>query len=317
MGPAQDKNKSIKVILFLMALVLCIIGFWRFFPSKRLNLGKLQRESASQSQVIGKENVANKLEGDVGNIERFDQSAGSASLQSARLAVCVIDAQSREEVRSGRINISKEPIETVILTADLGKTGCAEFTLDPGRYVLNCRIPGFYGGGSNALEIESNTDDVRKTIELYRSVAVKGIVKNSSNQFQPDAVVICGKSASATSFAPFGLPVKTNKSGEFSIDWPSNQNGITIYASKPPFGIAKLGPYDVNEIEKKRLEIVLPKEEKTATISGRITDSGMKPIPEATVLFQPMPTFNPSDLGMPMASIYFHNTVKSDSSGYF
>jgi hypothetical protein len=317
MNPNPKIKKSIKVSLFLMALALCIIGFWRFFPSKRPNLGNLQKESASPRKSIGKDEVATNEEGDVRSTGIFDQSAGSSTSQNVHLEVCVIDAQNRQEVRSGRINISREPIETVILTGDLSQNGCAGFALNPGRYQLHYQIPGFYGGrGSDALEIESNSDNVRKIVELYRSVTIKGIVKNAAHQPQPDASVIYGKAVSSSSFL-FGTKIATDNLGEFSIDMPSNQTSVKVYASKPPHGIAQIGPFDASEAGNRYFEIVLPKEQRTATISGQIFDSGMKPISGASVLFQPMPSFNQSDPVLSTVTNFFQTLVKSNNTGYY
>jgi hypothetical protein len=323
MLPKQDKGKSSKRLLFSIVIVICL---WCFWPSEPQTF---RRISASLHQVIEKKQLVSpqlETEGSANNklksssIWNSKQKAGFSS-ESAQLEVCIIDAETQEAIKSGHVTILKEPAESVIFKGDFDQNGCAGFSLNPGRYGLRYDIPGFYCWRSDALEIASNLDRVRKIVEFYRSVTVRGIVKNASRQPQPDAIVIFGNPGSSSSFTPYGIPVNTNNGGEFTANPPSNLTAITIYAAKPPYAIAQVGPLGADEIGHKYLEIILPKEEKTATISGRIIDSEMRPVSGATAQFQAMPSYDPMGkydqiLSM-ISAFYFRNMVKSDRRGYF
>jgi hypothetical protein len=255
---ALSKRKSIKGILFFIVIGLCLVGFFRFLSSGRRAFTELGIQSASPRQIPDKTRVDSpqpNAEGGgsnnpTGNINDWSFSKRAvAALESAQLEVCVIDAQSSEAIRVGLMNISREPAETILSSGDLDQNGCVGFALSPGRYRLHYQIPGYYGGrGSEALEIESASDRVKKTVEFCKTATVRGIVKNAFNRPESDAFVLCGKPVSSSSFAPMAGPTRTNESGEFSTDWPSNQKGIMVYASKPPYPITQIGPFDANEI---------------------------------------------------------------------
>jgi hypothetical protein len=245
MLPIPGESKSYKRLLFFVAVILCLICIWYWNPFRTANVnkayGKLGKAIDKQG-VVSHQSYRQDSSGPA-DIWNFNQRTGSAR-DNAYLEVCIIDAKTKEAIRLGRVTVSKEPTNSVIFADSVDQNGCAGMTLDPGRYIINYQVPGYHVG-NNSLEIESNLDRVKKITELYRSLTVRGIVKSASLQPQPDAIVLFGKPTGSSSFYFLGTS-NTNSSGEFSTELtsqlPPGYDGISVYASKPPHGIAQLGP---------------------------------------------------------------------------
>jgi hypothetical protein len=313
MPQTRWNSRVIKIILYFIAMLICLLMGWRlFFSVSRFSL--LERPKSVVDIRPGANKRANSSSNDKWN---FHRSARYRS-DGVYLEACVVDAQTQEPVKLGKVAISEEPAQSEVFTESLDQNGCAGLSINPGRYRFVYEAPGYFQK-HDLLELAFNQERIRKTIELSRFIVIKGVVKNAYFQPEPDATVVIGKLVDST-MAAFSMLVKSNVSGEFTIKPPWGKASIMVYASKPPFAIAGYGPYNIDELENKYLEIVLPKEEKIVTISGRIFDSQNRSIHNATVAFILFPSYRagkPDRIPSTVSGLISQRLVKSDASGSF
>lgn len=326
-----EKKSSQRFIIFA-AIILCLISIWYFWPTRVPDSKSSDRKLNKAIGSYGAINNQSKRQGlrDLSDrwpfSHRTDLSGDKASLE-----VCLIDAKTEDAIRVGSVSISKEPTKAIIFSDSVDQNGCVGLELDPGPWSIRLQVPE-YASARILLEISSSHDHVRRIIRLHRTLMVKGIVLNASRQPQPDASVLFGVPNDSSSISPIASThtsnsgdsisatvVNTSNSGEFSAELVFPKEEIMIYASKPPYGIAQVGPLDIHDIENKYLEIILPKEEeKFATISGRVLDSEMKPVSGASVEFIQsliIPTINPALRGLDAESL--QKIIRSDPAKAF
>jgi hypothetical protein len=247
----------------------------------------------------------------------------------ASLEICLIDAKTEDAIRVGSVSVSKEPMSAAIFTDQVDQNGAIGLSLDPGPYSIKYQVPG-YICPITYLEISSPRDHVRKIVKLQRKRTINGIVLNASRQPQPDASILFGVPITS-SIVPIPTvhtgdsgdlmspSMNTDNSGKFTAELGSSYEETMIYASKTPYGIAKIGPINIDESAGKLLEIVFSKgEEKCATISGKIVDSEMNPVSDAIVefVYSPiMPTINPALRNLDAENL--HKLIRTDPAKVF
>jgi beta-lactamase regulating signal transducer with metallopeptidase domain len=223
------------------------------------------------------------------NARQSNAASKSPATGSIPFKACFVDGQTKEAVHAGRVAIRNRTDNSVVIEKELDGDGCIAHSLLPGRYSILPAIQGFRLNGYTDQEIEPNQAPIKRIVELIKPILIKGIVKNAALQPQPNAAVILYRTQGVAENAIGGaaMPVRTNVSGEFIAELENKESGIMIFAAKSPGSMTQSGPFDINAIGNRQIEIVLPKEEEIMR-SGLILDSNQHPVQGATIEFVPI-----------------------------
>ncbi len=206
--------------------------------------------------------------------ELNQSSAPNPGEQRAQVEVCYIDSETRRMISAGTISIRLENAASPLFSAEIEEGGRNYLEMDPGKYKIRVDSSG-YGKQDENIEVLSRLDRIKKTIELSRTIAIRGIVRNFIGRPQEGAEVEIFQDGYRATQA-------TGSTGEFEAQLRI-QPIIKIIAHHPPHPIAELGPIFWDEKSIPYLQITLPKDADVALLKGKVLDENGKPVKSAAV----------------------------------
>jgi protocatechuate 3,4-dioxygenase beta subunit len=239
-----------------------------------------------------------------------NQSNDQDPLQErAQVEVCYIDKETQQAIIAGKIAIGLENADSPIFSAEIGEDGRNYLEMDPGKYKIRMDSSG-YSRQDETIEVFSRLDRIRKTIQLSRTIAVRGIVRNFKGRPQEGADVELFQDG-------FRASAKTGTTGEFEA-LLRIQPIRKIIAHHPPHPIAELGPISLDESTIPYLEITLPKDADVVLLKGKVLDDEGSPIKKAAVEVHTSSRYAISDSAYQWMEPWLQlSQTRSDSDGAF